>query len=111
MNLTSLTDVDFKSEEAMREFLDANALAHETIFNTILATGVVMEHYPLWTMGGADQDWLLVHDSEHRAIANALSLGLPPDLAEVDFQDERAAQDWFNNHALQHDLINQTLGL
>ena len=95
----------------MREFLDANALAHETIFNTLLSTGVVITHYPLWGPQGPDEDWLHTHGSEHQAIAGALALPLPVDIDEVDFKNESQAQAWFENHALAHQLINETLGL
>jgi hypothetical protein len=111
MNLTSFVDVDVKREESMREFLDFNALSHETINNTLLSQGIVTEHYPLWTMAGADRDWALVHAQEHRAIANVLGLSLPVGLDFVDFNRQESANSWFENHALAHQDIDNALGL
>lgn len=112
MNLSAFNDVDPQDEGSMREFLDANALAHETIYNTLLGVnGVVINHYPLWAPDGPDDDWLQIHDAEHKAIAVALGFGTPPDLDAVDFESAGAAQDWFNNHALQHSLIAITMNI
>lgn len=112
MNLTSFTDVDVKNEDSMREFLDLNAISHETIYNTLLGQlGVKIDHYPLWTMGGTDQDWLLIHDQEHKSISAVLSLGTPVDLDQVDFNNKSEVEDWLNNHALAHDQISQVLGI
>lgn len=111
-DLTSFTDVNVKSEDSLREFLDFNAIAHETIYNTLLGQfQIEVEHYPLFTMAGADKDWLFIHDREHKAIANALNLGLSPDLDTVNFKNQAESEDWLNNHADMHALINQVLGL
>lgn len=95
----------------MREFLDLNALAHETIYNTMLATGTIITHYPLWAPLGIDDDFLSTHNAEHKEIANVLGLPLPPDLDQVDIQDQVSASDWFENHALLHSLIAAALGI
>lgn len=112
MNLTSFTDVDAKDEHSMREFLDANAIAHETIYNTLLGVnGVAIEHYPLWAPRGIDNDWLQTHAREHQAIADTLSLALPVDLDQVSVEDESQFYDWVANHADAHRQINDALGL
>ena len=112
MNLISFTDVDTTNRDALREFIDLNAMVHETIFNTLLGTFQIMiEHYPLWSQKVDDKDWLLVHDKEHKAISDALNLGVPPDLNTVDFNDREQASEWLQNHYLLHQQINLVLGL
>lgn len=111
MDLNGFIDIDLKNEEQYREFLDLNAIAHQTIHNTLLEAGFVVAQYPLYTMAGIDKDWLLVHASEHRAWSSVLSLGDPPDIDSANFDDQRAMDDWLTNHALHHSLVAQTLGL
>lgn len=111
MDLLPFTDVQMDSEESRREFLDLNALTHETVFQTLLGLGIITDHYPLFTMAGSVQDWLETHGAEHTAWASALGLPTPPDLVTVDLNDPSQAEDWLNNHALAHNLIALTLGL
>ena len=95
----------------MREFLDMNALAHQTVHNALLDNQIAVDQYPLWTMAGVDKDWLLVHAIEHKAWSVALSLSNPPDLDSVDFNDKAQTEDWLNNHALHHTQVALALGL
>src|SRR5258708_37048172 len=111
MNLTGFVDVSIDDEDSMLEFLDLNALAHETIFTALLSTGVITDHYPIWTDGKIDRDWLLVHAAEHRAWSQALNLSNPPDIDEVDPEDQGQMSDWLQTHALHHQIVNEALGL
>lgn len=112
MNLSPLTDVEFGDEDAFREMLDYNALAHETIFRALMETGVVISHYPLFTFGGEDEQWRLVHADEHRAIAVALGISGPPtSLEDVDFRDSNQYDGWIADHAAHHNQIASALGL
>jgi hypothetical protein len=112
MNLSSLQDFDMQNGGALVEFLDQNFLAHETIYAALMEQQqVVSEHYPLFTMGGITQDWLLVHDRVHKSIAITLGLGLPPDLDTLDVKNQAQAEDWQQNHTLLHQRIEQALGL
>lgn len=111
MNLAGFNDVDLKSEESRREFLDLNAITHETVFQALLGQGTVTPHYPIFTMAEVPDDWLKVHYEEHIAWSIALGLDSPPDLQDVDLKDPQQAEDWMNNHALHHNLVAITLGL
>lgn len=111
MNLTGFVDIDFKNEGEYREFLDLNALAHQTVHNTLLQVfQITVEQYPLFTMAGIDKDWLMVHAAEHTAWANALGLNIPPDLDAVDFDNKQEMEDWLNNHALAHTQVSIAIG-
>lgn len=111
MNLTGFVDVNIKDENSMIEFLDLNALAHETIFTALLDLDFPTEHYPLWSDGKMNQDWLLTHAAEHRAWSSALSLNNAPDLDAVEPTDPDQMADWLNDHALHHQIVNEALGL
>lgn len=110
MNLSGFIDVDMQNPESMGEFLDMNSFAHETTQGALLLSGVIVEHYPMFTED-ADADWKQIHYAEHLAWSNALTLGTPPDLALVDLDDPGQAADWLTLHAAHHLLVNQTLGL
>jgi hypothetical protein len=112
VNLSALQDVEFGDEEALREMLDFNALAHETIFGALLDTGVIIPHYPLFTMAGEDQDWRLVHAAEHRAIADALAISGPStSFEDVNFHNQEEYDGWVSDHAAHHSLIAEALGI
>lgn len=111
MNLISFTDFDTTNPAAVKEFVDLNAMAHETIYNTLTGTlGITIEHYPLFS-GDDDQNWAFVHDKEHKAISDALNLGLPPDLSTVNWKDVEESSDWLQDHYLMHQQIAQILGI
>lgn len=111
MNLAGFIDIDVENKDALSEFMDINALAHETIFTSILEAGVVVDHYPLTTDGKMNFDWLLTHATEHRAFSEVLGLNNAPDLDAVDPDDKAQMADWFNDHALHHQLVDEALGL
>lgn len=110
MDLTTFIDVDPQDPESFGQFLDMNALAHQTVHNALLQSGVVAEQYPMWT-DDADHDWREIHYAEHITWNVALGITTPPDLVEVDFENEDSASDWLNNHSALHLLVNQALSL
>lgn len=101
---------DASAPEQMADFLDTNALVHETVFGALLTQGIVTQHYPLW-IDKPDESWIDVHYREHLAWSSALNIGSPPDLGAVDFQNETAVQAWLVTHALHHELVSLALGL
>lgn|SRR3990172_12190482 len=107
MDLTQFIDFDPSAASA---FFDLNALAHETIFTALLASGVVLEHYPMWT-DRVSPDWLEIHYREHQAWSSALNLAAPPDLGMVDFETDASRQAWLQNHYLHHARVAQALSL
>lgn len=113
MNLVDFTDIDVSKPESLRSFFDSNYLVHETLYNAILTKyGAVIEHYPLFVEAmPPSADWLLTHDREHKAIASALSLSLPPDLDSCDFTNQQIVDDWMYDHNLLHLQLEQVIGL
>lgn len=107
MNLFGFIDVD---AEHMPQFMDLNALAHETVFTALLAGGAVVQHYPLWS-DAPSPDWLDVHFQEHLSWSVELSLALPPDLSVLDMENEQAVRAWLANHYLHHLVVSQVMGI
>lgn len=110
MDLTLFVDADPRNPQQWSEFLDLNALAHQTTHNALLEQGVTVEQYPMWT-NEAGNNWLNIHYAEHLAWNNALTLGTPPDLETVDLHDPFQVADWLTNHTALHALVNEELGL
>jgi hypothetical protein len=110
MNLLQFNDFDINNHESMREFLDLNAMAHETIFQALLDMGIAIEHYPLQTEN-MTTDWLLTHNQVHTSEAIAMGIDQPTNLDSVDPADVEQMADWLNNHALDHQYKAQALGL
>ena len=111
MALLELNVPDLNNPDATQEFLDLNALDHNTIHNTLLGLGFTTEQFPLWLEGKPGPDWLFIHDRMHKAECIALGLPTPPDLVDVNFDDAQQSEDWFNNHSLLHSLETQALGI
>lgn len=112
MNITQFYDVDLQNREATQEFIDLNAVDHETIYNALLSQNqIVIDHYPLWSPDGVTDDWLFLHAREHNSISFALLLSAPVDLDTLDTKDAEASNFWMQNHLLAHQLIIQSLGL
>ena len=110
MSLLDILIPNIKNEESTQEFLDINAIEHQTVHNVLLEQGFAVAQYPLFATD-INKDWLLVHAAEHRVWSNVLGLPNPPDLDSVDFENEVGAADWFNSHELHHLLVSFALGL
>jgi hypothetical protein len=110
MNLIPFVDFDPADSSALNEFVDYNAAAHQEIFDTLLMNKqLLIDHFPL--NGEPNKDWLLTHDLEHKSMAIALVLNVPPDMDSVDFSDPAQSADWLNNHYLAHQDIASALGI
>lgn len=103
-------NIDLMPAALSAVFFDANAIAHETIFVTLLGNGVTIQHYPMWTDEPTD-DWQQVHYHEHLSWSVELGVPLPPDISGIDFEDAAARQNWLYEHAQHHELVAQALGI
>jgi hypothetical protein len=110
VNITSLSDFDSADPESLQEFFDLNDIAHGSVHDAMLESGTLRDRYPLYTEE-PDENWLFVHDRDHRTRAAALNLPTPPDLAQVDFSDPAQVAAWKQYHYDHHILLNKALGL
>lgn len=99
MNLFTIADVDPKDPASVHEFLDNNALAHQSIHNALLEQGFVTPQWPL-TYEAIDHDFLELNAAECRAWAGVLNLTVPANISTVDPEDAAAMADWFNDYQL-----------
>lgn len=111
MNLNFINDLDLENPAAVAEFIDLNALAHEQVFEALLRQGIVTEHYPLWTSGEMDQDWMTNNAKELTEWGAALNIPVPMDVSTVDLENEGQMRDWLNSNASFLSQVSQTLGI
>ena len=110
MNLIGFADVTPDDPASVHEFLDMNALAHQTIHNALLEQGSVTPQWPL-TYDTLDHDFLQLNAAECRAWASVLSLSLPANISTVDPEDGGAMRDWFNDYELFVRQVTASLNL
>lgn len=113
MGITSLglfAQLDQHDEMSMNDFFFVNGFQHETWYNTVLRRGGLVTHFPLFDPIDM-QEWLQIHDQEHKSVAKAIGLSGSADLSDVDFEDDEQFFAWLQLHADQHDRVNTVLGL
>lgn len=110
MNIDLQSQLTFGDKQSMLIFLGDHAFAHDTIADTIADADYPTVKFPLVEIGNI-ADWIQYHAAEHDSINTALNIGSPPDLRDVNFDDEQQFYDWMLNHRLLHDVINSTLGI
>jgi transketolase N-terminal domain/subunit len=111
MNIDWTRDLDSLSNQQDRDhfFMD-HGFSHESIYDALLQSGLIITHYPLTDMGD-DKDWLNSHSQEHISIADAMGVSVGFDLSAVDFENKDDTAMWMAAHSDLHTFINQTLGL
>ena len=94
--------------------LDMNFFAHQTIFGELASAGLLIAHVPMnvsITDGRAFDEFLQIHDLEHRSIASQIGVSAPSDLSSWNTKDADQFSAWTAAHANHHALIAQALGL
>jgi len=110
MNLAFIPDTNPVDPASVHEFLDYNALAHQSIHSALLERGFVTSQFPL-TYDAIDHDFLRTNAAECRDWADAIGLGLPPDLSTVDPDNRSEMLDWLNNYQNFMTQVSFALGL
>ena len=111
MNIAPFQDMLADDVNAFREFALAHGMAHEQIYNTLLQSGVVIQHNPLFDATQWDTDWLLAHSAEHDVIYSAIGLTGLPDLVTVNLKNQDELETWMILHNQVHANINLILNL
>ena len=110
MNIIGFADVDFHNEESVKEFIDLNSMAHETIFDRILSKGKISEHVPLFT-DEISPDWLMTHAQAHKDESIAMGLAPTVGLDTLYLDSPEQVGDWISSHYLDHQYKALFLGL
>jgi hypothetical protein len=111
MNLILFADMQFGDEDALRDFLMRNSLAHQAVAAKFMSQGMSVPAYPIDDISDF-QDWLSTHAAIHQqefanlGVSTKLSL-----LDEVDWKDEEQFRNWHFMHALLHQQVDQVLGI
>lgn len=111
MDISIAVDMTNMNDGEERDiFASIHAMEHETIYNTILSQGNIINHFPLSDMTDT-KEWLENHAQEHVSIADFLNKDIAFDLTNVDFHNKDDTAVWMQAHADIHLQIDQTLGL
>ncbi len=110
MDFSIFISTPFGDEEAMKDFLFANALTHRDIAKSLIVQGNKVDSVPLTDMGNED-DWMRVHSDTHTRELTLLGIDQDIDLSTANLRDEGEFYDWMNTHALLHVYMNNVLGL
>lgn len=112
MDLDTLSMVEFGDKESLDKFLFENYIEHELFRQILGEQGIQIPAYPLADIDvDRFDDWLLMHQSEHQAFANALGLSNPFNMLDADFRKEDDFYEWLAQHYSAHGQIIQALGL
>ena len=110
MNSFEIETADLSTEEGRQDFFFRNALDHRIWVDTEYQNGIQLADLPMFDYDQLE-DWLAIHDLQHRAIAAALNQGVTPDIRTLDFEDDSVWTQWVKSHSQMHLLVNQQLGL
>ena len=112
MNMSDLNSVEWGNTEGLDVFLLENALQHQLFRKTFLSGGLKTPSYNLFDLQTENiDDWMLPHQDEHQAFAQALGLSNPINLLDMNWNNEDQFYDWLSGHYNVHAEIAATLGL
>ena len=110
MNSFELETANLSDDREREMFFLRNFLDHTLWLKIEADSNVLLTDFPILDYDDLD-DWLRTHDEMHRSIAQALNLGVTPDLTTLDFDDPELTAWWVDSHSQLHIQVNQTLGL
>ena len=112
INLDALSYVEFGDIDGLQEFLWHNAIQHRVFYETMMRAGLATPDYPLIDADPKNlDDWLLLHNQQHEAVAKLLGLDNPFQLLDADFNVEEDFYDWIGVHQTIHEQIASKLGV
>jgi len=112
INLDALAYVEFGDIDGLQEFLFHNAIQHRVFYETMMRRGQATPDYPLFDADPKNlDDWLLLHNQQHEAVAKILGLDNPFQLLDADFNVEDDFYDWIGVHQTIHEQIAAALGV
>ena len=112
MDALLFSDIDFDSDEAWEAFTLQHGIAHQSVYQDIMAKNLV----PIYTLmfdfpRDDNQDYLLDHWRVHQSNALLLGITLPYDLSTADLSDPGQFKDWNAQHSIIHLNENNALGI
>lgn len=112
MNFDTLSYVKFGDKDGLGEFLFENDQQHLLFAQVLTSKGVTIPQYPILDAEPSNlDDWLLLHNQIHQALASALGLDNPFQLLDADWRVEEDFYDWIGVHESIHEQIAAALGV
>ncbi len=112
MNMDTLSIVKFGDRDSLGEFLFENGVQHRLFQQILMDAGQYVPVYPIIDANVDNlDDWLMVHQVEHQALANLLDLNNPFNLMDSDWNKEEDFYDWIANHLYIHEQIVAALNI
>ncbi len=110
MNLSIYEIMPFGDEDALKDFVLANALSHSLIDKVLGVKGKFVMGFPLQDISDP-QTWLQNHYLMHVSEFEQIGLNGLPDISVVDFENEGQFRDWMKLHSDVHAAENTALGI
>jgi len=112
VNFDTLSYVKFGDKDGLGEFLFENDQQHQLFYQVLTAKGIAIPEYPIADADTKNlDDWLLLHNQVHEALARALGLDNPFQLLDADWNVEEDFYDWIGVHESIHEQIAAALGV
>ena len=112
MNMESLSYVKFGDRDGLGEFTFENGVQHQLFYEILADQGILIQKYPITDIELSNiDDWLLIHNQEHQALATILGLDNPFQLLDADWNVEDDFYDWLGVHLTVHQQIAAALGI
>jgi hypothetical protein len=112
MNMEALSYVKFGDKDGLGEFLFENGVQHQLFYEILADNNVLIQKYPITDADTRNlDDWLLIHNQEHQALATILGLDNPFQLLDADWNVENDFYDWIGVHQTIHQQIAAALGV
>jgi len=74
--MESLSYVKFGDKDGLGEFSFENGVQHLLFYEILADKGIAIQKYPLTDIDPSNiDDWLLIHNQEHEALATVLNPG------------------------------------
>jgi len=110
--MEALSYVKFGDVDGLGEFLFENGVQHQLFYEQLADQGILIPKYPITDADTKNlDDWLLIHNQEHEALAYILNLDNPFQLLDSDWNVEEDFYDWIGVHQTIHQQIAAALGV
>lgn len=113
MDMMTVSNFRKDSDDEWAYWNAAHVVTHYRLFGAAIKGGFLVSNYPIDMEGvRPDRNWKEIHYQIHQSLRTGLSLGsVPFDMADVSFEEDDQFNDWHLLHALEHGVLNETLGL
>lgn len=107
-----LAYLEQNNDPALQDWINEHFIWHQLLYLTAKTKGFPsFSTYPILQDMSDLEGWLYFHNLEHQNIAASLRVGQPPDLTDVDPQDQINWDSWLEVHAEIHDDLRSALGI